>query len=510
MAQQQLIFRPEWTCGRYNAKADTAIMYNLIEGQSFFFQSYSAQVIREILNVPRNHSLKTEQIAENTGIAIECITEFMDTLSDAGLICNQAYTKKEIKAIQSQQGKKVIDPSIYHDFKNNGKVDYSTAEETYTSSLDLKTCIPSVMLELTYNCSEKCIHCYNAGATRNDCEISGRSRDELNINDYKRLIDELYDLGTYKVCLSGGDPFSKPIVWEIIDYLYQKGIAFDIFTNGQSIVDKIDKLCEYHPRFIGLSIYSAIPTVHNKITRIKGSFQKTIAVAEQLSKHGVPMSFKCVVFKANIKSYHTVKDLAKQYGAVLQLEINLCNGVDGDISITNNLRLPKNILEILLRDPDVPMYMGKDVPAYGRVPKTLDAYPCKAGFETMNITPDGNITPCCTFPIIFGNVKAQSLKDILHDTPILEWRKIKIKDMEECGRHAKCDFCYLCAGNNYIEYNTPLKPSIVGCFMAEIRYELAQKLAKGEDPLHGLSVQERLNQIEVEDVGVFSKQIIEH
>lgn len=26
------------------------------------------------------------------------------------------------------------------------------------------------MFELTYNCSEKCIHCYNEGATRNDHE----------------------------------------------------------------------------------------------------------------------------------------------------------------------------------------------------------------------------------------------------------------------------------------------------------------------------------------------------
>lgn len=112
------------------------------------------------------------------------------------------------------------------------------------------------MLELTYNCSEKCIHCYNAGATRNDCEVSKRNRDELNFEDYKRIIDELYELGTYKVCLTGVDPFSKPIVWDIIDYLYRKNIAFDIFTNGQSITDKVDKLIGYYPRFIGLSIYS--------------------------------------------------------------------------------------------------------------------------------------------------------------------------------------------------------------------------------------------------------------
>lgn len=46
--------------------------------------------------------------------------------------------------------------------------------------------------------------------------------------------------------------------------------------------------------------------------------------------------------------------------------------------------------------------------------------------------------------------------------------------------------------------------------MAEVRYELAQKLERGEDPLHGLSVAERLQQMEVEAVGLFSKEIEKH
>lgn len=79
------------------------------------------------------------------------------------------------------------------------------------------------MLELTYRCSEKCIHCYNEGATRNDDEISTRGdREELTLDDYKRIIDELYDLGLVKVCLTGGDPFSKSFAWELIEYIIKE------------------------------------------------------------------------------------------------------------------------------------------------------------------------------------------------------------------------------------------------------------------------------------------------
>lgn len=80
--------------------------------------------------------------------------------------------------------------------------------------------ISSVMFELIDRCSEMCLHCYIVGATRNNSEVNLRGqKEELELEDYKRLIEELNAQGFIKFCLSGGDPFSKPIVWDIISYL---------------------------------------------------------------------------------------------------------------------------------------------------------------------------------------------------------------------------------------------------------------------------------------------------
>ena len=58
------------------------------------------------------------------------------------------------------------------------------------------------MFELTYRCSEACIHCYNIGATRNNEERSGRAKlIELTLDEYKRVIDELYEQGLVKSVL---------------------------------------------------------------------------------------------------------------------------------------------------------------------------------------------------------------------------------------------------------------------------------------------------------------------
>lgn len=75
-----------------------------------------------------------------------------------------------------------------------------------------KSKVFSVLIELTYNCSEKCIHCYNPGASRSDQEHGMRQiNKELTLDEYKNIIDQLYEQGLVRVTLSGGDPFSKKI-----------------------------------------------------------------------------------------------------------------------------------------------------------------------------------------------------------------------------------------------------------------------------------------------------------
>ena len=505
---QELIYRPEWTCGRYNPDAETAIMYNLITGVSSFFESYSARVIGEILSIPKNSPASIESMAEHTGIAAESISDFMEILRKNGLVTDRVFTRDEITEIRHRQGQIYREHPVERDFgKNTGQVDMSNSEQMYAQSLNIGKCIPSVMIELTYNCSERCIHCYNSGASRSECEVNRRSRKEMTLDDYKKAIDELYDMGLYKICLSGGDPFSKPHIWEIIDYIYNKDIALDIYTNGQAIAGNADRLAWYYPRLVGLSIYSALPEVHDRITRVKGSLERTLSVAEQLSDLGVNMAFKCVVFRTNVKSYRTVKGLADRYGAIPQFEINLTDGVDGDVSVTENLGLPDDIMEIVLRDPDIAMYIGHETGLEGIMEKPLDAHPCNAGVQSFSITPEGELQPCCAFPVTFGNIKDKPLFELLQSESLRKWRSTSVGDIGECGRLEKCRFCFLCVGNGYIEHGTPLKSPTVSCHMAELRYNLARKLSEGADPLEGKTIDERLNEIEVPETREFSRKI---
>lgn len=437
--QQPVYYRPEWTCGRYDRNAGVAIMYNLIDGMSYFFEDYSAEIVGYIVALDFRTSITAQWIAQKNEIAVNDILEFLDTLFDCGLVYSNIPTKEQINNYR----KTIKDIRIHqsHNFIKTTKeklpMEASSAEMDYMNKVDG---ITSVMFELTYNCSEKCIHCYNIGATRNDAEISNRgNRDELSLDDYRRIIDELYDGGLIKVCLSGGDPFSSSIVWDVMDYLREKGIVFDVFTNGQSILDKAERLANYYPRLVGVSVYSGDASEHDYITRTKNSWSKSMYVIDQLSSLAVPLVLKCCIMRPNLKTYHEVADIAKKYGAESQFELNLTDSIDGDKCVSRSLRLTQEQLEIVLRDDNTPMYVGQEAPNYGGQPKLLDRNPCGAGCNSFCITPEGNLIPCCAFHMIFGNLKKSTIRKIVEESDALKyWQNLSLDKYEECGKYEYC------------------------------------------------------------------------
>ena len=491
------IYRPIWTCGQYHVEKRVAIYYNLIEGLSYFFEEDSADVMGKILQTKRGNHFTIEELTHCTGLQGECLIPFIQLLVSKNLLSLYDTNSCDIKGYRNC----MVEVRRNHVIKEEETLREMTVVSTTDAErqyMERVGDVCSVMLELTYRCSEMCIHCYNAGASRNPEEKSKRGeRQELCLGEYKRVIDELYEKGLFKVCLTGGDPFSKDIVWDIMQYLYDKEIAFDVFTNGISVTDKVDRLASLYPRTLGISLYSDIPSVHDSITRIKGSHDRTIAFIQQCSGLAIPMLLKCCIMRNNVKSYYTIKDVARKYGALPQFDINITDSVEGDKCASTYLRLDHEAMEIVLRDKDLVYYVGE-----GELPKPVldpNGKMCNAGIESICITPEGNLQPCCAFPMKIGNVRDGNVCEVLSSSRTLVWWRSKtLADCEECHQHDYCVFCQMCAGNNYIAHGTPLKPSDNNCYIAKERFELARKMQDGYDPLKHKTLEERLAELEIE------------
>lgn len=503
MTENIIYYRPEWTCGRYKSDKQVAIMYNLIAGYSYYFESFSANVIGEILKVGRNQNINATSIADATGINMESLCSFFKLLADNGLLTDTIPTKTGIDHYRRtiSELKRAENSWVDNPTKEKLPMDVSNAEQEYFAAIDDGKTICSCMFELTYRCSEKCIHCYNPGASRNDTEVSHRGdRKELALDDYKRIIDDMYEHGLVKVCLSGGDPFSKEFVWELLDYLYDKGIAVDIFTNGQRIAGKVKKLADYYPRLVGVSIYSGVAEDHDAITRIPGSWEKSMKVVRDLNSLAVPMNLKCCIMQPNLHTYYMVADLAKEFRVIPQFEINITESNEGDIC-AKQLRLTEEQLQVVLRDNNLALYVGEEAPNYGGQKRDLSVCSCGAGKTGFCMSPNGDLRACPAFTQVYGNLLTQSVEEILTGSSALnEWRSAVVGDYIECGRFEFCDYCNLCAGLNYTEHGDFRLPSETNCYMAKCRYNLAQKLMEHDEPLTRKQFIEELRALPVENV----------
>ena len=79
-------------------------------------------------------------------------------------------------------------------------------------------------LALTYRCNNDCHHCYNARA---------RSFPEMGINEWKHVIDRVWDLAIPHIVFTGGEPTLRDDLPQLISYAEKKGLITGLNTNGR-------------------------------------------------------------------------------------------------------------------------------------------------------------------------------------------------------------------------------------------------------------------------------------
>ena len=102
MEKPKLYYRPEWTCGRYDEVHKAAILYNLIEGISFYYEDITAEVIGCILSVERNHSFDLSWLSRKSDVKVESLLPFVEQLEHYGLLTQRILSQEE--SFMSREG----------------------------------------------------------------------------------------------------------------------------------------------------------------------------------------------------------------------------------------------------------------------------------------------------------------------------------------------------------------------------------------------------------------------
>lgn len=319
----------------------------------------------------------------------------------------------------------------------------------------------SVSLELTYRCSEKCIHCYIDDTPG----YHQKQQQELSLEDYRLILDQLRNMGCMQVLLTGGEVCMRKDFLDIAEYAVEKGFVVDIYTNGISMTDdQFDRLTSLPLNSVSFSLYGGTAEVHDRITRVPGSFEKTVYRMMMTKCAGMETYIKTVVMKDNAEDYENLMKLGKRLKIRVASSLMITpthmgrsadpfrlNDIDGYTQILNT--------EFHYQPFEEGQFAGE---------RTEDSPVCGCGQYILSINPYGDVYPCVAMPVKLGNVKKDRLSDIWENSPKLrEIRNIRFYNLsDQC---ATCDYknsCSVCMGNAYLENHGTIAPTRESCMIA--------------------------------------------
>lgn len=292
----------------------------------------------------------------------------------------------------------------------------------------------AVTLELTYRCNEKCIHCYL------DTSKIAQKKCELKAEDWKRVIDQCYELGCFKVLVTGGEPTLYPDFLSICKYVIGKGMLLDIYSNGLAISDDLfDELKVLKFNSFSVSLYGP-SNFHDEITKVKGSFEKTFKTAMMLKCAGKDVYVKSVLFHRHLKDYFELKKMCERVGISVKPSIALLPGRSGCTKASLALSDSE-----LLRFAHCENAGGCMADLLGRM---ADGPVCMAGQNQIAINPFGEVYPCVALPISVGNVKSSTISEIWDGAPELKKiQGVRLIDVgEKCKSCSDLNACSICLG----------------------------------------------------------------
>lgn len=324
----------------------------------------------------------------------------------------------------------------------------------------------SVTIELTKLCNLKCIHCYNFNRSG---KLNYEPHAELTKKELISLLRELRARGTLQVCFTGGEPLLHPHFFNLMDEARRLNFSVSVLTNATLITKEAAKKLKKYPNLscVSISLYGSRKNIHDRITKVTGSFVATMNAIKYLQDEGVPIKLKLTILTLNFPDIENMITLAKRMGVKHTITGEITARYDGSKD-SLLYRVPpiklKKIYENTLKDVMCTKRSG-----------LFEDFKCNCALSKCAISSNGDVYPCIAVPWSAGNIRNQPFIDIWFDSAVFERiRNLKLEDFTYCK---DCKYIEYCRRNNgtcytYSGQYTGIDPWV--CQEAKLIYQLCK------------------------------------
>ncbi len=274
-----------------------------------------------------------------------------------------------------------------------------------------------VLIQLTNKCNMRCSFCDFWP------NVAPRA-DELTVEDYARLGDELASIGTFLISVEGGEPLVRPDLVEIVRALSKNHITA-LFTNGWLVTDKIAKEL-FAAGLVHASVSIDYPDAvrHDAKRGLDGAFDRAWKAVDTFVAHaprgGKQVHVISVVMENNWRDLPALFQQSAQHNVGHQLTLLSVNGFRRNDDGPDKLPPPESGASLVQWHKEykhIRMLKGyfAQTEQWLTGGESRSSMPtCHAGEQTFNIDHVGAVSACIErIDEFVGTVKTQHIRDLL-------------------------------------------------------------------------------------------------
>ena len=326
--------------------------------------------------------------------------------------------------------------------------------------------VRSIFWSVTGKCNYRCRHCFMDAPTG----LLG----ELSTEQALDLIDQMAECGVLCVDLTGGEPFVRRDIWQLIDRILSYGMTIgSVYTNGwlvdEALLDRFEQRGvkpEFSISFDGVGW-------HDWMRGVPGAEQAALRALQLLHDRGFSTDVEMCIHRGNL---HTLPQSIEALRAVGVENVKVGNVAMTALWCQNsqgNALTDREFVEAML--PYITWYYKAGQPirqlmltnvatlrkdrAYQIIPEhydgteaCLDHYMCGAARMACYITPEGRLLPCMPMTASpqqdkFPLVQQIGLRQGLSGSYYMQFVNGRVKDL--LAANAECNACahrYHCGG----------------------------------------------------------------
>lgn len=315
--------------------------------------------------------------------------------------------------------------------------------KAFTESIPL-----NAQIEITYRCNHLCTFCYN----------SPTGQREMTTPQIFEALRKISDFGVLYLTLTGGEALCHKDFFKIAEEVRRLGMALRIYTNGYLLADRkiVKKVKALKPFEIEITVHGGRAETHDQLTRIKGSFEKTVAGLRNLVDEGLKVNLKCPITTLNKDELFEIKELADSLGAYITFDPVITPKDDGSQDPLA-LRADEEFFKKYWAEHYAKLHGGRLPPRTNHCAGGGEAN-CGTGRSGFTVDPYGNILPCVAFRRQVANIlEIESLGEVWKSSEVLtEVRDLAVEARTRLDERPDGAFFQFCLGVAETQLGDPL------------------------------------------------------